>query len=205
MTHKTIVIFCAFFLIVAGHASCQEVNDISSRQKLQLAERYYSQGKQFIQQGDFARADQEFKKAQQALETAEVKASEPVPVETAQPLPVEDWATVQKNKPQELIAYLLRAIERDPGNPDLYYNLAVQYIKSERFKEAAEALKQVIKVNPQDKDAYYNLGVLYGDYLSDKKKARSYYSYYLKFSIPPDEATEIKNWMRQLNENKKDW
>lgn len=205
MTHKTIVIFCVCFLTVSGYAACQEANEISSRQKLQLAERYYSEGKQFILQGDFARADQEFKKAQQALETAEVKPFEPVPVETAQPLATEDWETVQNNKPQEVIDFLLRAIARYPENPDLYYNLAIQYIKSERFKEAAEALKRVIKVNPQDKDAYYNLGVLYGDYLFDKKKARTYYSYYLKFSLPADEALEVKNWIRQLYENKKDW
>jgi tetratricopeptide (TPR) repeat protein len=197
---------CVWFLCVAGYASAQQpAGRLSGEQKLEKAGQYYAKGKQFIQQGEFARADQEFKKAQQILDDSFQSA--PAGTLKAQPTAgvPGDWEAVQKSKPEEIIAFLLHAISLDPENPDLHYNLAIQYIKANNFKEAADALQQVIKTNPQDKDAYYNLGVLYENYLDDIKKARAYYSHYIKFSPFSDDAAQVKTWIRQIDANKKDW
>lgn len=55
----------------------------------------------------------------------------------------------------ELFAQMAR---EQPGNEMIWYGLANEYVKLERWSEAAEALGQVIRINPDYTAAYQMLG-----------------------------------------------
>jgi tetratricopeptide (TPR) repeat protein len=50
--------------------------------------------------------------------------------------------------------YFDRAIEIDPGFPDIYFNLAVIYSRSGRPGEAARNARLALELDPMDNQAY---------------------------------------------------
>ena len=48
--------------------------------------------------------------------------------------------------------------EQDPGNEMIWYGLGTEYLKEERWAEAASALRQVIELKPDYTAAYQMLG-----------------------------------------------
>ena len=48
--------------------------------------------------------------------------------------------------------------QEQPGDPLIWYGLASEYVKLERWSDAAEALKQVVRLNPDYTAAYQMLG-----------------------------------------------
>ena len=172
-------------------------------EKIQKARVYYLSGKALSQQGNYAAADEEFKKAQQLLDGSRLALSPPE--KTSSPSPAAKALEAAKiGETKAALSFYLKAIELSPQNPNLHYNLALVYIKTESFKEAAQALKKTLELNPRDKFACYNLGVLYESYLGDKKKAVNYYSRYVKFASPQDQTSEVKEWIRQLKKELKE-
>ncbi|MFH0790611.1 MAG: tetratricopeptide repeat protein [Candidatus Omnitrophota bacterium] len=194
--------------------------DTSSRQeKIKKAKQSYLAGQEFYRQGDYQSADREFKRAQQSLESVSVQAVSGInlPQKTAvskaafrggHPLPrtgkfqslvTQAWEFSQKGQPQEAICSYLKAVKIDSKNVNLYYNLAVEYIKINEFDYAVEALERVVVLNPQDKDAWYNLGVLFETYFGDKMQAVEYYRRYVKSAPQAEDVNQVKEWIAQIN------
>lgn len=175
----------SIFLLSTIHYStaCYAQQNIqpSQEEKIQKVKEHYAAGKELIQQGNYAAANDEFKKAQGLLRQTQDALKTIVP---------------EINKDGD-------AIELGPKDADIHYNLALLYLKTKQYQEAAACLQKVIQLNPKDKDAYYNLGVLYESYLGDKKKALDYYAQYIKYVSGKGDTPEVKQWMRQLKKEMK--
>ncbi len=124
-------------------------------EKIQKAKEYFSLGKEFIRQGNYTAANDEFKKAQQLLGTAPPATSSKT--ESAAPsasLPAAEAKEGFKIKEsKDAISYYLKAIKLQPKNIALHYNLALEHIKRNEFKQAEEEFKLIIELDPNDKDA----------------------------------------------------
>ncbi len=197
MRNKNILPVVLFFLLLRiSYAESQSKLDefvipgLTRTEIIQRASEYFAKGRELIAKEDYLAADEEFKKAQillggpaQALE------------DSAEDKKIKKYAG-QDSK--EAIEYYLKIVALNPKNTDIYYNLALEYLKSAQYVEAAAALKQVVRLDPDDKDAYYNLGVLYDVYLTDKAQASDCYSQYLKLAPSGKESGQVKSWLGQL-------
>lgn len=56
------------------------------------------------------------------------------------------------------IAEFLKALDKQPGDPDIYESLGNEYQKVSRFDDAIKAYEQELKFNPHNGIALYNLG-----------------------------------------------
>ncbi len=157
---------------------------------IQRADEYFAKGKELILKENYLAADEEFKKAQILL-----GGSGKVPEDEGADKKI---AKFKGQDAKDAIEYYLKVIAFNPNNPDIYYNLALEYLKTAQYTEAAAALKQVVRFNPDDKDAYYNLGILYDAYLDDKAQAIDCYSQYLKLTGNSKESVQVKFWLSQL-------
>jgi tetratricopeptide (TPR) repeat protein len=187
----------------------QDIN-LTPQEKTQKAKEYYVSGRLLLQQGNYGAANAQFKKAQDllsqepALAQGGTAALPLVPSTTAQTsLAQRAFAAAQQGLAQEAIALYLRAIDASPKDADLYYNLGLEYLKTKRFGEATQMFRRVIQLNVKDKDAYFNLAVLYESYLNDKRQALNYYRQYLKYALPSDNVSQIKEWVHQIKKELK--
>ncbi|MEK6563618.1 MAG: tetratricopeptide repeat protein [Candidatus Omnitrophota bacterium] len=173
------------------------------------AREYFASGKKLMQEGNYAAADEEFKKAQEILKNSSgpdlfsglnaTDARQETGAGKIKKITQEGYPEPgQESSPPENISYYLEAIKKNPEDSDLHYNLAVMYLKNNQYAHAAGSLKKAVSLNPKDKNAYYNLAVLYESYLNDKKRALEYYSRYLKLSSKADDMREVKSWMNQI-------
>jgi tetratricopeptide (TPR) repeat protein len=248
-------IACVSFLTVALNACAQgDASAATRQQRMQMVNEHYAKGKELNQQGNYAAANEEFKKAQDLLAgTEEAVMPQPTPaaaeksIEQAQapapalPAPAAvpqkpaKQTAKQKNKelaktppvPEDIqkqaenyfraalessrkgeseqaISFYKQAVSLTPNNPNLLYNMAVEYLKLSKFNEAAGLFKAVVELNPKEKDAYYNLGVIYDSYLGDKDTAKFYYTKYLKFATKSDDIREVRGWIAQIDKDKKE-
>ena len=218
MRNKMIIFIIAGLLPVMGTMFVQaQEKELSREEILQKSTEHFRQGEKFYNQGAFARADEEFKKAQELLNYLQ---QEQISVKPGiGELPVS--SVKGKNSQEKEINYAdylkkalessktgdfetaisnyLKAIECYPNNADLHYNLAVEYLRTSQFDKAAKELSKVIQLNPEDKDAYYNLGVLHESYLGNWKLAKFYYSQYVKLAKREADVNEVKSWIRQID------
>lgn len=172
-----------------------------NEQAAQRAKDYFEAGREFIRQGNYTAADNEFKKAQQLLGTtaplAAAKIKEPVAVKE-----VSKEKAKEPVKNEELIKnpvlYYAKQIKLQPKSADLYYNLACEYIKMSEFKLAEEEMKRAFQLNRRDKDVCYNLGVIYENYLGDKNSAIYYYGRYINLAPRADDAWRVRVWIKDL-------
>ncbi len=181
----------------------------------QEAREHFASGKKLMQEGNYSAADEEFKKAQEILKSSsgpDLVSGLDAP-EANQETSAGKIKKITKEKhfepeqildPPENISYYLEAIKKNPKDSDLYYNLAVVYLKNNQYADAAGSLKKALSLNPKDKNAYYNLAVLYESYLNDKRQALEYYSRYLRLSSKADDTREIKSWMNQIKKELKE-
>ena len=172
----------------------------------QEAREYFAAGKKLMQEGNYSAADEEFKKAQEILKNSSTLNAnhETVAGKTRERTKEKHFEPEQILDPPENTAYYLEAVKKNPKNSDLYYNLAVLYLKNNQYADAARSFKKTVSLNPKDKNAYYNLAVLYESYLNDKKQAFDYYAQYLKLSSKADDTGEIKSWMGQIKKELKE-
>ncbi|MFH1398059.1 MAG: tetratricopeptide repeat protein [Candidatus Omnitrophota bacterium] len=204
-----------FLFIGAGLVFAQGLDiGLSKEEKVKKAREYYSSGREMSRQGNFTQANEAFKKAQQLLGREKLKSvtalAAPVGNAPAQAALSQAAAKKEiepliiKGTPEEMSIHYLRAIEKSPKDSNLYYNLGVEYLRSNRFSLAAEAFNQVIRLNPKDKDAYYNLGALCESYFNDKNRAVIFYSQYLKLADNNDDASRVRSWIKQIKKESGD-
>lgn len=197
--------------ILSLHCFSQTEKGLSQEEKVTRSKEYYQEGKKLLADGNYSEADKAFKKAQDLLSGLSPDKPFPVPGErteglappaqaAAQPksdLMEKAYAASLSGSSQEALALYLEAIQLSPESANLHYNAAIEYLKTNQFKKAAQFFQKVIQLNPQDTNAYYNLGVLYESYLQDKRQALDYYSHYLKAASPGD-TQEVKTWISQI-------
>lgn len=189
--------FVAVSIQLLTHLVFAQTND----QRMQQAKEYFAAGREFILQGNYAAADDEFKKAQQLLgvTTPLTPAKTKPEAKTIAAQTVKSKETVKLEEPiKDPVAYYIKAIKLAPKNGDLHYNLAVEYVKINEYNSAAEEFKRALQLNHRDKDASYNLGVLYENYLDDRVKAIYYYSRYLGLAPRADDVWRVRVWLVDL-------
>jgi tetratricopeptide (TPR) repeat protein len=59
------------------------------------------------------------------------------------------------------IRKILRLIEKDPDNVELFIDLGQQYFISSRYDKAMEAYRNALRIDNRNASAYHNLGVAY--------------------------------------------
>lgn len=196
-----------FLTTVAADGLTQQTPEFSHEDTVRKSQEYYTAGKKLLEEGNYTAADEAFKKAQGLLVNASPALVEQIAAPlrtTAEEMPAiaslaeKALEASKKEASQEAINLYLKALELAAENPNLHYNLGVEYLKAGEYKKAAESFKKVITLNPKDADAYYNLGALYESYLQDKTRALVYYTRYLKFASQKDTAGEVKEWIRQI-------
>ncbi len=69
----------------------------------------------------------------------------------------------------------LRAIEKNPKNPDGYYGLGGIYNYQKKYDKAVETFRKVIELDPIHYNAYYSLGYSY-ESMGKKEEAEIQYS-----------------------------
>ncbi|MFC1592401.1 tetratricopeptide repeat protein [Candidatus Omnitrophota bacterium] len=215
------VILVTVFLTVSQVlcVSAQE-SEVSRSQLVEKSKQHYQEGEKLYAEGNYSGADEAFKKAQDLLDyieppelVVEKQAAGSIPAGNNKDIAVEEEARVDylkkalefsnRGASQKAIPNYLKAIESIPANADIYYNLAVEYLKTKQFDLAAEAFQQVIRLNPRDKDAHYNLGVLYEGDIKDLRQAKFHYSRYVKLAKKGSDVNEVRKWIRDINEQLK--
>jgi tetratricopeptide (TPR) repeat protein len=174
----------AFFVLIlfwipSGRASAQQSDDL---------ERHFGQGKQALQQSEYARAADEFKK---------VLALDPTLVEAEVNLGLayqglSDYASavhhltralkerpnlpgptlivgldyLKLGAPEKAIPFLERSLKLDPSNDYAREALASSYLSQEKFGSAAGQFRQIAVTNPDKAEAWFKLGHEYLDLAS---------------------------------------
>lgn len=59
---------------------------------------------------------------------------------------------------QSRIEIFAEMVKQQPDDAMIWYGLASEYVKAERWSEAAEALRNVVRINPDYTAAYQMLG-----------------------------------------------
>ena len=72
---------------------------------------------------------------------------------------------------QQRIEALLSMAEAQPEEAMVWYGLANEYSKLERWREAADALRRVVSLNPDYTSAYQMLGTAHAN-LGEREEAR---------------------------------
>ena len=72
---------------------------------------------------------------------------------------------------QQRIEALLSMAEAQPEEAMVWYGLANEYSKLERWREAADALRRVVSLNPDYTSAYQMLGTAHAS-LGEREEAR---------------------------------
>jgi tetratricopeptide (TPR) repeat protein len=183
MINKRKISCLIIILIFLSSRLLQAQETKSSREQiLQKSREHYDEGGRLYKQGDYSGADEAFKKAQRLLESLE---KEQVNIE-------------EKAKGNSPIENIENKAQETKASANLHYNQAIEYLKTRQFTQAAKEFNQVIQLNPKDKDANYNLGVLYESYLGDKKRAKFYYTRYIKLAPRAADIADVKLWLCQI-------
>lgn len=175
----------------------QDDSIMSRKAKLEKAKDYFSIGRIFIKDGNYAAANAEFAKAELALQEAAMIMPEN---QNADKSKADDKTEKEKKQVEKAMSYYLEEIKKETSNPDYYFNLAIDYLKQGQFVSAEESFKLVINLNPLDKDACYNLGILYDNYLGNPEKASKYYQQYLNIAPDSPDAALVRGWIKAIKD-----
>ncbi|MFH1767703.1 MAG: hypothetical protein ABH858_00895 [Candidatus Omnitrophota bacterium] len=196
-----------FILLFSFNLPAEEGQKVSVKERIQ---QHYLKGKEYISKGDYLKANEEFKQAEgllrgvQAPQRSEI-AEIPAKLKVQESIPPEAKGILERigklrtvSNSAEIVKMYLELSEVMPDNPDVYYNLAVNYLRGSHYWRAHEALKEVIRLNPDDKDACYNLAVLNESYIGDKNLAVSYYKKYLELDPQAKDKSSVESWIESL-------
>ena len=96
------------------------------------------------------------------------------------------FSFVRQGKREEAIEYYRRALDIQPDNHVLLYNMALLYQEMEDHETALNILKQVVELTPEDADALKLIAQTYLVHLEDPHNAIPYYERVLL--LEPDNA-----------------
>ncbi len=131
-----------------------------------LGEIYYVNGTNLKNQGEDAKAKEEFNKAISVLE----EGLKQYPNHSDLLLTLSN-AYIGADRTNEAIEPFKKGVESDPQNKYYRYNYGVLLLGIEDFAGAEEQFKKAVEIDPEYDNAIYNLGVTYlkwGTYLNKK-------------------------------------
>jgi tetratricopeptide (TPR) repeat protein len=102
----------------------------------------------------------------------------------------------QKQKLDESVASLERAVKANPKRAVYFNQLGIAYRMVGQFAKAREAYEKAIGLDPNYALALLNLGILYDVYLWDGRRALELYDRYL--SLSPNGDDKVKKWASDL-------
>ncbi len=178
---------------------------------VKTAEDYFLEGKEFMERGEYEKANEFFKKAQYLIkEDTNKKQSKPKDEQEVSCHSVNekytdgrDYKTIFKkakkaylNKEWDTALKLYTwGLSKFENNSDIHYNLGVIFLRKLDYFNAAKHFEEAASLNYKDTGAYYNLGILYEKYLDNTKKARIYYRKYLRFVLNKEEKIKVEKWI----------
>jgi tetratricopeptide (TPR) repeat protein len=187
-----ITLLFIFSLSIGGSIEAEQPG-FSREERLKKATELYISGKIYLQDNDYDRANEAFKKAQELLTGGTVVG-----------LPVSGLTDYMKDPGTE--QKVSAAVKKPAAKPlgarfkkanDLY-NQGIDAIQRQQYNQAESSLKESIRFNPKDKDAYYNLGVLYENYFADKKNALDCYQRYVRLAPQAENVKEVRAWIEDI-------
>jgi tetratricopeptide (TPR) repeat protein len=101
-----------------------------------------------------------------------------------------------KQKFDESVASLERAVQANPKNAVYFNQLGIAYRLVGQFTKARDAYEKAIALDPNYALAHLNLGILYDVYLWDGRRALELYDRYL--SLSPGGDDKVKKWASDL-------
>jgi tetratricopeptide (TPR) repeat protein len=160
-----ILIACA--LVYAGALYAQGA--LSRQQCVQMANEHYAKGKEYNQQGDYAKANEEFKKAQDLLAQIEGSGTSGVFASSAkiniaeQPPKAASTApsvsAIKRGKDGRIKAPAVSEdITRDADN---YFRHALEFARKGQVQGAIDAYQKALELTPDNPNLHYNLGIEY--------------------------------------------
>jgi tetratricopeptide (TPR) repeat protein len=186
-------LFCAGFFILGASPVCfSEIASIADN--ITAAQRYYDKGKEYLNQGDFLKADEAFKQAEFLLVPnqesigliAEAKHFEVLKTPDAsgqsEASTVKPENTIQSSvmDSDQAINKCKESLKSDQRNSKVYYyNLGVLYARNNDYLNSAKMFDKVISLDRKDYEAYYNLGAIYETVFVNRPKAIECYQMYL--------------------------
>ncbi len=198
-----LIIVFLFSMVASG-------KDGTSNDYIAKAKEHYDKGKEHSLKGEYSKANEEFKKAEEILSKGKYEekvSSRHLSLGTDKNIVVQQIIENAKkaslrSSPQEAIKYYLDLLNFAPDNPDIYYNLGVEYLKKYDYFDAVQEFMHAIRLNPRDADACYNLGILYEIFLNDKKMAVFYYKKYLDINPHARDRKIVEEWIDGLERKK---
>jgi len=209
-------IFC--FLIIFCFFVCNFSYSQSPDDKIQ---EHYRLGKEYSAQGEYLKANEEFKLAEELLKdlkplskdknVSKKSVSKTKVLSKKQEKLSRELNTMLKKayelaksgNSQLAMTLYLKALRLAPNNADIHHNLASFYLQKRDYWEAVQELQYVVKINREDADAHYNLGILYEIYLNDSSGAVRYYEKYLALKPLASDKLLVLSWIESLKKNKK--
>ena len=175
--------YCIVYLLMSALFLCSGVlyaqeTSLSRQQRIQLANEHYAKGKEYNQQGDYAKANEEFKKAQDLLAELEGGAQSQVLASSApvyigeQPakeaLSIPATTTVKKGKDGRVKApAILEDVQREADN---YFRHGLEFARKGQLPQAIDAYKKGLELTPENPSLHYNLAI---EYLKSTKFAEA--------------------------------
>ena len=199
-----LIIFCFFsFLVYADEPDSFEGT-------VEKAQQHYLKGKELSLNGEYIKANEEFKKAEKLIDSALPHDLSGLPDSSIRKSLAEENNFSRKarnmagnDRVKEAIAIYLEELKAQPANTDIRYNLAILYLRLAEYSKAAQEFAQVIKINPKDEEAHYNLGILYEVYLSDNTSAIHHYKEYIRLDKRAKDRKIVESWIEALGKKKK--
>lgn len=102
----------------------------------------------------------------------------------------------QKQKLDDSVASLERAVKANPKRAVYFNQLGIAYRMVGQFAKARDAYEKAIALDPNYALALLNLGILYDVYLWDGRRALELYDRYL--SLSPNGDDKVKKWASDL-------
>lgn len=203
---------CAVYFIFGINSVCfSQAAAVSGN--ITAAQQYYDKGKEYLDQGEFQKADDQFKQAEIILEPGQEIAESKIPGNQAAAVKTvgtqeqsivpavkveskENTADVDLDR--EISKYR-EVLKTDRRNSKVYYyNLGVVYAKKKDYLNAAKMFDKVVSLDRRDYEAYYNLGTLYETIFLNHAKAIACYQLYLKFAPSGKEKETVATWLEYL-------
>ncbi len=68
---------------------------------------------------------------------------------------------VKLGKYDEAEKYYKIAMQKNPKNPNVYFNLGKLYYRKKKYRKSLKYFKKCVKIEPENKSALNNIGVIY--------------------------------------------
>jgi tetratricopeptide (TPR) repeat protein len=191
-----IALLFIFWLALSG-AIEDEQTGFSREERIKKANELYIAGKIYLQDNDYDKANDAFKKAQELLTNGSL-ADLPGSGLTDYMRNIDTRPLAEKKEKSSARKEAAKPLGPRFKKANALYNRGIEAIERQEYNQAETSLKETIRFNPKDKDAYYNLGVLYENYFADKKSALACYQRYVRLAPQAENVKEVRSWIEDI-------